>query len=150
MFKEFREFAMKGNVIDLAVGVIIGASFGAIVKSAVDDLLMPPLGLLTGGADFANKFVLLKDGTPPGPYAALAQAKAAGAVTINYGVFVNAVITFFFVAFAVFLLVRTVNRLHREEPAPAPATRPCPFCATDIPKAAVRCPNCTSEVPRAA
>jgi large conductance mechanosensitive channel len=149
MFKEFREFAMKGNVIDLAVGVIIGASFGAIVKSAVDDLLMPPLGLLTGGADFANKFVLLKDGTPPGPYAALAQAKAAGAVTLNYGTFMNAIVSFLLVAFAVFLVVRMVNRLHRAPP-PEATTRDCPFCATGIPKAAVRCPHCTSEVPKAA
>ena len=150
MFKEFREFAMKGNVMDLAVGLIIGASFGAIVKSAVDDLLMPPLGLVTGGVDFVNKYALLKQGTPPGPYPGLEQAKAAGAVTVNYGVFLNTIISFLIVAFAVFLIVRTMNRMRREEPVPAPTTRACPFCATDIPKAAVRCPHCTSEVPKEA
>jgi large conductance mechanosensitive channel len=146
MFKEFREFAMKGNVVDMAVGVIIGASFGGIVKSAVDDLLMPPLGLLTGGMDFANQFALLKDGTPTGPYASLEAAKAAGAVTLNYGIFLNALLTFVLVAFAVYLLVRMVNRLRREEPAPEATTKSCQYCATDIPKAAVRCPHCTSEL----
>jgi large conductance mechanosensitive channel len=146
MFKEFREFAMKGNVVDMAVGVIIGASFGGIVKSAVDDLLMPPLGLLTGGMDFANQFALLKDGTPTGPYASLEAATAAGAVTLNYGIFLNALLTFVLVAFAVFLLVRMVNRLRREEPAPEAPTKSCQYCATDIPKAAVRCPHCTSEL----
>ena len=150
MFKEFREFVMRGNVVDMAVGIIIGAAFGAIVKSGVDDLLMPPLGMLTGGVDFTDKFVLLKAGSPPGPYAALEQAKAAGAVTVNYGNFLNNVLTFLLVAFFVFLLVRSINRMRREEPAPDPTTKSCPFCATDIPKAAVRCPLCTSELPRAA
>ena len=150
MFKEFREFAVRGNVVDLAVGLILGASFGAIVKSAVDDLLMPPLGLVTGGMDFADQFALLQQGTPPGPYISLEQAKAAGAVTVNYGLFINNVVGFLLVAFAVFLLVRTINRLRREEPPPEPNTKSCPFCATDIPKAAVRCPHCTSELPRAA
>jgi large conductance mechanosensitive channel len=152
MLKEFREFAVRGNVVDMAVGIIIGAAFGSIVKSLVDDLLMPPLGVLTGGLDFTDKFVLLRAGTPPGPYLSLEQAKAAGAATVNYGNFLNNVVTFLLVAFAVFLVVRAVNRLRREEPAPAaePATRSCPFCATDIPKAAVRCPHCTSELPRAA
>jgi len=146
MFKEFREFAMRGNVVDMAVGIIIGASFGGIVKSAVDDLLMPPLGLLTGGMDFAEQFALLKDGTPPGPYASLEAAKAAGAVTVNYGLFLNALITFVLVAFAVFLLVRMVNRLRREEPAPEANIKSCQYCAMDVPKAAVRCPHCTSEL----
>ena len=152
MFKEFREFAVRGNVVDLAVGLILGASFGTIVKSAVDDLLMPPIGMLTGGVDFADQFVLLKRGVPPGPYISLEQAKTAGAVTMNYGVFLNNVISFVLVAFAVFLLVRVVNRLRREEPeAPAPPnSKSCPFCATDIPVAAVRCPHCTSELPKAA
>ena len=150
MFKEFREFAMRGNVVDLAVGLIVGAAFGAIVKSVVDDLLMPPLGLLLGGVDFANQFVLLKAGTPPGPYASLEQAKEAGAVTVNYGAFLNNVVSFLLVAFAVYLVVRVINRLRRQEPAPDPTTKACPFCATDIPKAAVRCPHCTSELPRAA
>jgi large conductance mechanosensitive channel len=146
MFKEFREFAMRGNVVDMAVGIIIGAAFGAVVKSAVDDLLMPPLGLVTGGMDFADKFVLLEAGNPPGPYASLEQAKTAGAVTVNYGVFVNQIVSFVLVAFAVFLLVRAINRMRRQQPAPEPTTRACPFCATDIPRAAVRCPNCTSEL----
>ena len=149
MFKEFREFAVRGSVVDLAVGLILGASFGSIVKSAVDDLLMPPIGLLTGDVDFADQFALLKAGTPPGPYVSLEQAKAAGAVTMNYGVFLNNVISFLLIALAVFLLVRVVNRLRREEPPP-PSSKSCPFCATDIPLAAVRCPHCTSELPKAA
>ena len=152
MFKEFREFAVRGSVVDLAVGLILGASFGTIVKSVVDDLVMPPVGLLTGGVNFADQFVLLKTGTPPGPYASLEQAKTAGAVTMNYGVFFNNVLSFFLVAFTVFLLVRAMNRLRREEPVVpvAPSNRTCPFCATEIPAAAVRCPHCTSELPRAA
>jgi large conductance mechanosensitive channel len=152
MFKEFREFAVRGNMVDMAVGIILGAAFGTIVKSLVDDLLMPPLGLVTGGMDFADQFVLLEPGSPPGPYASLEQAKAAGAVTVNYGVFLNQVVSFLLVAVAVFLLVRAVNRLRRQEPAAAaePATKSCPFCASDIPKAAVRCPRCTSELPRVA
>jgi large conductance mechanosensitive channel len=148
MFKEFRDFAVKGNMVDMAVGIIIGAAFGAVVKSIVDDLLMPPLGLATGGMDFANKYLLLKVGTPPGPYASLAAAKAAGAVTWNYGVFANQVVSFVIVAFAVFLLVRAINHMRREEEKPAEAakTRTCPECATDIPLAARRCPHCTSQV----
>jgi large conductance mechanosensitive channel len=150
MFKEFREFAVRGNVVDLAVGLILGASFGTIVKSMVDDLLMPPLGLFTGGMDFADQFALLRAGKPPGPYLSLEQAKAAGAVTVNYGAFLNNIVSFVLVAFAVFLVVRAVNRLHRKEPAPPPSSKRCPFCATDIPLAAVRCPHCTSELPKAA
>ena len=149
MFKEFREFAVRGNVVDMAVGIIIGAAFGAVVKSAVDDLLMPPIGLATGGMDFANQYTLLKAGKPGGPYASLAQAKAAGAVTVNYGQFFNQVVSFLIVAFAVFLLVRTINRLRRPETSPAleeSKIRACPFCAMDIPKAARRCPHCTSEL----
>jgi large conductance mechanosensitive channel len=149
MFKEFREFAVRGSVVDLAVGLILGASFGTVVKSVVDDLLMPPLGLVTGGMDFADQFVLLRAGNPPGPYLSLEQAKTAGAVTMNYGAFLNNVVGFVLVAFAVFVLVRAVNRLRREEPPP-PNSKSCPFCATDIPAAAVRCPHCTSELPKAA
>jgi large conductance mechanosensitive channel len=124
MLKEFKEFAMRGNVLDMAVGIIIGAAFGSIVTSLVNDLLMPPIGMLLGGADFSNLFFVLKEGTtPPGPYASVALAKAAGAVTLNIGVFLNAVISFLLVAFAVFLLVRGVNRIRREEPPPpAPPT----------------------------
>ena len=150
MFKEFREFAVRGNVVDMAVGIIIGAAFGAIVKSAVDDLLMPPLGLLTGGLDVANQFVLLKPGMPAGPYPSLEQAKAAGAVTLNYGQFISQLVTFVLVAFAVYLLVKAVNRLRRGEPAPDPTTKTCPFCQTEIPRGAVRCPHCTSELPSVA
>jgi large conductance mechanosensitive channel len=149
MLSEFKKFAMRGNVIDMAVGIIIGGAFGTIVKSLVDDVLMPPLGLLLGGVDFTDLFVVLRAApTGAGPYATLADAQAAGAVTINYGLFVNNVIAFLIVAWAVFLLVRGMNRLQRkEEAAPAaPTTRTCPFCATDIPLAATRCPHCTSEV----
>jgi large conductance mechanosensitive channel len=121
VLKEFREFAMRGNVMDMAVGIIIGAAFGAIVTSAVSDVLTPPLGLLMGGVDFGNVFLVLKDGATPSPYASLAAAKEAGAVTINIGVFLNAVISFLLVAFSVFLLVKGVNRMRRQEaPPPAP------------------------------
>lgn len=119
VLREFREFALKGNVLDLAVGIVIGAAFGRIVESFVNDVLMPPLGLLAGQVDFSNLFVVLKSGAAPGPYASLQAAKQAGAVTINYGLFVNAVVAFTIVAFAVFLLVRSVNRLRREQPAAA-------------------------------
>lgn len=148
MFKEFKEFAMRGNVLDMAVGIIIGGAFGTIIKSMVEDLLMPPIGLGLGNVDFANLFIVLKEGTKAAaPYAALADAKAAGAVTINYGVFINSVVSFVIVAFCVFLLIRTMNRLKREEVAPAePTTRDCPFCYSAIPLKASRCPHCTSEV----
>ncbi|HYL05697.1 MAG TPA: large conductance mechanosensitive channel protein MscL [Thermoanaerobaculia bacterium] len=146
MLREFREFAVRGNVVDMAVGVIIGAAFGAVVKSAVDDLVMPPLGLLTGGADFQNQFVVLRAGKTPAPYASLAEAKAAGASVLSYGVFLNQVVTFLLVALAVYLLVRAVNRLRRAtEPPPTPA-RKCPFCDSAISPAATRCPHCTSEL----
>ncbi|MCG9079383.1 large-conductance mechanosensitive channel protein MscL [Laribacter hongkongensis] len=151
MFKEFREFAMRGNVIDLAVGVVIGAAFGSIVKSLVDDIIMPPIGLLIGKVNFADLFITLKAGATPGPYATVATAKAAGAVTMNVGQFINSVVSFVLIAFSVFLLVKVVNRLYQKKDAaaPAPATRDCPFCATAIPLAATRCPHCTSQVPPA-
>ena len=144
MFKEFKEFAMRGNVIDLAVGVIIGAAFGTIVKSLVDDVLMPPIGLLVGGLDFSNLFLSLNGEH----YASLAAAKTAGAPTINYGVFLNNVLNFLIVAVAVFLLVRQINRMKRETPVPppAPTEKPCPYCISTIPLAATRCPQCTSEL----
>ena len=145
--REFREFAMRGNVVDLAVGVIIGAAFSAVVTALVNDVLMPPLGLLVGGADFKNLFFVLRAGAVPAPYATVEAAKEAGAVTINIGLFLNAVLGFLLVAFAVFLLVRFINRMHRTEVTPPPpSTRKCPYCVSDISLAAVRCPQCTSEV----
>jgi large conductance mechanosensitive channel len=144
MLREFREFAMRGNVVDLAVGIIIGAAFGKIVSSLVNDLLMPPIGLLLGRVDFSNLFINLSGQ----PYASLAEAKAAGAPTINYGVFLNTVIDFVIVAFAIFLLVRFINRLARQrEAAPAaPTTRECPFCMSSVSLRATRCPYCTSAL----
>lgn len=143
MLKEFKEFAARGNVVDLAVGVILGGAFGKIVSSLVDDILMPPIGLLLGGVDFTNLFVSLNGEK----YASLAQAKEAGAPTLNYGVFLNSILTFFIVAFAVFLLVRQINRLRRhEEPAAEPVVKECPFCCSTIPIKASRCPQCTSEL----
>ena len=148
MLKEFKEFAMKGNVIDMAVGIIIGAAFGTIVNSLVQDVIMPPIGLLLGNVDFTNIFAVLKEGKVAGPYASIAAAKAAGAVTINFGVFVNTIISFILIAFAVFLLVRTINKMRRQEEAPpaAPATKECAYCFSAIPIKATRCPNCTSEL----
>jgi large conductance mechanosensitive channel len=148
MLKEFKEFAMKGNVIDMAVGIIIGAAFGTIVNSLVQDVIMPPIGLLLGNVDFTNIFAVLKEGKVAGPYASIAAAKAAGAVTINFGVFVNTVISFILIAFAVFLLVRTINKMRRQEeaPPPVPTTKECTYCFSNIPIKATRCPNCTSEL----
>jgi large conductance mechanosensitive channel len=149
MFKEFKEFISRGNVLDLAIGVIIGAAFGAIVTSFVNDILMPPIGLLLGGVDFTNIFVTLKQGSPVGPYATLALAQEAGAVTMNFGLLVNAIVSFLITAFAIFLVVKAVNALEKKKeapPPPAPTTKTCPFCATDIPIPATRCPHCTSEL----
>jgi len=147
MFKEFKEFAMRGNVVDMAVGIIIGAAFGTIVKSLVSDVIMPPIGLLLGNVNFENLFAVLKQGATAGPYAALADAQAAGAVTINYGVFFNTIISFIIVAFAVFLLIRNINRLKKKEEAPPePTTKECPYCFTAIPIKATRCPHCTSQL----
>ena len=146
MLTEFKKFAMRGNVVDMAVGIIIGGAFGTIVKSLVDDMLMPPIGLLLGGVDFSNFFLALREGVQPGPYANLAAAKAAGAVSINYGLFLNSVISFVIVAFAIFLLVRTINRLRSEEPPPPPNTKECQHCMSAIPLKATRCPHCTSQL----
>jgi len=146
MLKEFREFAMRGNVVDMAVGIIIGGAFGLIVKTLVSEVLMPPIGLLMGGVDFSNLFIVLKEGSTPGPYAALAAAQEAGAVTINYGVFMNTVISFLIVAMAVFMLIRGINRLKREEEPAAPTTKDCAFCFSAVPIKATRCPHCTSEI----
>ncbi len=147
MIKEFKEFAMRGSVLDMAVGIIIGAAFGAIVGSFVTDILMPPIGLLLGHVDFQNLFITLAQGSTPGPYASLTAAQAAGAVTFNYGIFINKLISFLIVAFALFLVIRSMNRLKKKEaPAPAPTTKDCPYCLMAIPLKATRCPHCTSEV----
>ena len=146
MWQEFKAFVMRGNVMDLAIGVIIGAAFGTVVKSLVDDVIMPPIGLATGGVDFSEKYVLLKEGAAVGPYASLAAAKEAGAVTLNYGAFINNVITFLIVALAVFMIVKAVNKMYRRPAEPTPETQPCPFCTMTIAKAALRCPNCTSSL----
>jgi len=148
MLKEFKEFAMRGNVVDMAVGIIVGAAFGTIVNSLVQDVIMPPIGLLLGRIDFSNFFAVLKEGKVAGPYASVAAAKAGGAVTLNYGVFINTVISFLIVAFAVFLLVRAINKMKRQEeaPSPVPTTKDCAYCYSKIPIQATRCPNCTSEL----
>ncbi len=144
MLKEFKEFAMRGNVLDMAVGIMMGAAFGKIVTSFVSDVLMPPLGLVLGKVDFSNLFINLSGKS----YASLAEAKAAGAATLNVGLFINTVIDFVLVAFAIFLLVKQVNRLRREpEAAPAaPTTKECAYCASSIPIKATRCPHCTSAL----
>ena len=151
IFNEFKDFSVKGNVIDLAVGVIIGGAFGSIVKSLVDDIIMPPLGLVIGGVDFSNFFIILKDGTKQvGPYVSVAAAKQAGAVTLNIGLFINALVSFFIVAFAIFMLIKAMNRFknaHPSTPDLTPETKSCAFCFTSIPKNATRCPNCTSHLP---
>ncbi|MGA2160239.1 MAG: large-conductance mechanosensitive channel protein MscL [Dehalococcoidia bacterium] len=148
MFKDFKEFVMRGSVVDMAIGIVIGAAFGTIVKSFVDDVLMPPIGLLLGNVDFANLFSVLKEGTKAaGPYASLAAAKAAGAVTLNWGIFINTIISFIIIAFAVFLVIKGINRMKREKEVPSAelTTRECPFCFTTIPIKATCCPHCTSQ-----
>lgn len=149
MFKEFKEFAIRGNVIDMAVGIIIGAAFTTVVQSLVKDILMPPLGLLTSEIDFAEAFLVLKEGTTSGPYTTLQMAQDAGAVVIRYGTFLNAVISFTFVAFAVFLLVRYINKLKNPKKSPEPVSpkiKKCSYCISDIPVEATRCPHCTSQL----
>ena len=147
MWKDFKAFIMRGNVLDLAVAVVIGGAFGTIVKSLVDDVIMPPIGLILGKVDFSNLFVVLKNGTKaPPPYTTPAAAKDAGAVTLNYGAFVNNVITFLIVAAAVFMIVRIVSRWYAKPAPTTPTTKPCPHCTLSIPLAATRCPNCTGEI----
>ena len=148
MFKEFKEFAVKGNMVDMAVGIIIGAAFGSIITSLVADIIMPPIGLLFGNVDFANLFILLKEGKVPGPYSSLAAAKAAGAVTLNIGVFVNTIISFLIIAFSIFIVIRNINKLKRQEEAPpaVPTTKECPHCLSVIPIKATRCAHCTAEL----
>ena len=143
--KEFKEFAVKGNAIDLAVGVVIGGAFGKIVTSLVDDVIMPPIGMITGKIDFANLYFLLHQGNPAGPYASAAEAKKAGAIALTYGNFINNVVIFFIVAFAVFMMVKSINKLKRQEEA-APTTRTCPYCQSAIALAATRCAFCTSDL----
>jgi large conductance mechanosensitive channel len=142
MIKEFKEFIMRGNVLDLAVGIIIGAAFGKIVTSFVNDILMPPIGLLLGGVDFTNLFLSLNGQS----YPSLAAAQEAGAPTINYGLFINNILDFVIVAVAIFFVIKAVNRLQRPKPAAAATTKDCPYCFTSIPLQASRCPNCTSEL----
>ena len=146
MFKEFKDFIMRGNVVDLAVGIVIGVAFGTIVKSLVADIIMPPVGLLLGGVDFVDLFVVLRAGENAGPYLSLAEAKDAGAVTINYGVFINTIISFLVIAFAVFLMVRKINSLRKEEEVPPADTTECKHCKSTIAIMATRCPNCTSQL----
>ena len=150
MWKEFKEFAIKGNVVDMAVGIIIGAAFGTIIKSLVSDIIMPPIGLLLGNVDFSELFILLKVGVKAlPPYNTLAEAQAAGAVTMNYGVFINNVISFLIVAFAIFMVIKGINSLKRKEqeiPPQAPTTKDCPYCLSKISLIATRCPMCTSQL----
>ena len=155
MIKEFKEFIMRGNVMDMAVGIIIGAAFSPIIASLVKDIIMPPIGLALGKVDFANKLIVLRQGLPAGPYTSLKLAQDAGAITINYGNFINTIITFLIIAVVVFfLIVRPIAQMSARQkakeaaaaPAPPPATKECPFCFTQIPIKATRCPNCTSEL----
>lgn len=150
--KEFREFSVKGNVVDMAVGIIIGAAFTAIVNSLVRDIFTPLIGLATGGLNFTNQFLVLRDANGGGPYNTLEQAQAAGAVTLNYGLFINAALSFLIVAFATFVLIRNINRLKNliqsdEDAVAAPTIKSCPYCISKIPIPATRCPACTSELP---
>jgi large conductance mechanosensitive channel len=150
MIREFKEFALKGNVIDMAVGIIIGAAFSGVVKTLVDEVLMPPLGFITGRVDFSDKVLLLAPGTTPPPYATLAEARNAGAVVIGYGQLINAVMSFLLVALALFFLVRWINRLRKQPEPAAPNTKACPFCRSSIHQEAVRCAHCTSALEPAA
>ena len=148
MWKEFKEFALGGSVMDMAIGIIIGAALATVVTSLVNDILLPPLGLLLGGVDFNNLYLLLADGNPAGPYSSLTAAQEAGAVTVNYGLFLSALISFLVISFVIFFIVRAINRLKKEEEAaePAPTTEPCPYCMTEIPIGAKRCGHCAVQL----
>jgi large conductance mechanosensitive channel len=146
MLKDLKEFALKGNVVDMAVGIIIGAAFTTVVKTLVDEVVMPPLGLLTGRMDFSDKFLMLRAGTSSPPYRTLAEAKSAGAVLIGYGALVNAVLSFVIVALLLFFIVRWMNRLRRPDTPPPPSTKACPYCKSTIDLTASRCPQCTSQL----
>ncbi|MCL5071684.1 MAG: large conductance mechanosensitive channel protein MscL [Actinobacteria bacterium] len=139
---------MRGNIIDMAVGIVIGIAFGAIINSVVNDIIMPPVGLLLGKVDFTNLYAILKQGNTPGPYLSLSDAKAAGAVTLNYGVFINTIISFIIVAFVMFVIIKAVNHLKKKEENKPAETKECPFCYTTINIKAVKCPNCTSDLNR--
>jgi len=146
--KEFKDFVMRGNVIDMAIGIIIGIAFGTIVNSVVNDIIMPPVGLLLGKVDFSNLFAVLKKGNIPGPYLSLSDAKAAGAITINYGIFINTIISFIIIALVLFVIIKAVNHMKKKEEVKAVETKECPFCYTIINIKAVKCPNCTSDLNR--
>jgi large conductance mechanosensitive channel len=149
LWKDFRDFATRGNVVDLAIGIMVGGAFAPIAKSLVDDLIMPPIGMVLGHVDFKNFFWLLAEGKTPGPYASVEAAKTAGAVTVNYGQFGNTVLTFLIIAFAAFMIVRLVNRLRRHDEGAAPAeetTKKCPYCLSTLPIKATRCSACTSQL----
>ena len=146
MWKEFKEFVIKGNAVDLAVGVIIGAAFGSIITSLVKDILMPPIGLLTGGLDFSNKFLVLKDAPGGGVFATAADAVKAGAITWNYGNFITLIINFLIVAFCIFLVVKAVNKMKKPSSTAVPVSKDCPFCSMTISIKATRCPHCTSQL----
>lgn len=146
MFEEFKKFVMRGNVVDMAVGIIIGGAFGTIIKSLVSDVIMPPVGLMLGGVDFSDLFMTLKEGAVAGPYSTLAAAQEAGAVTVAYGLFFNALISFLIVAFAVFMLIKSMNKMQGEEEAAEVTTKDCEFCCSSISLKATKCPNCTADV----
>jgi large conductance mechanosensitive channel len=147
MWQEFKKFAIKGNALDMAVGIIIGAAFGTIVSSLVGDIIMPPIGLILGNIDFKNLFVVIKHGPHPGEYPTIEAAQQLGAVTINYGRFINNIVTFLIVSFSVFMLIKLLGSFKKaEEPAPVPETKDCPFCTTKIPVKAVKCPSCTADL----
>ncbi len=150
LWGEFKRFLIRGNMLDLAVGIVIGSAFTTVVNSLVNDVLMPPIGLLLGGIDFSNIFVVLKQGQTPGPYLGLDAAKTAGAVTWRWGLFINSIVSLVIVAAAVFVLIKAINRIMPKQPAPAPApaTKECPYCASQIALKASRCPHCTSELPQ--
>jgi len=147
MLKAFKKFVLRGNVIDMAIGITVGTAFTALVKSLVNDVIMPPIGLLLGGVDFSNLYILLKAGDPAPPYASLVEATEAGATALRYGVFINAIISLLIIALAMFAIVRAMNRLQPEEAPAAPTTKKCPFCLSDVPLEATRCAHCTADLP---
>jgi large conductance mechanosensitive channel len=146
MLKEFKEFIMKGNAVSMAIGIVIGIAFGAIINSLVNDIIMPPIGLILGDVDFTNLFAVLKEGATPGPYISLEAAQEAGAVTLNYGIFINTIISFLIIALVLFFVVRAISRMEKKEEKEKPDTKVCPFCFSTIDSRATRCPNCTADL----